>query len=202
MNNNSPRISFLLVVLLILLSDCKRNGNDKILLSERENTVLSEILKNSEIASELNLNGINYLVYPYFEEFAFNKYTVKNYKDSERNYQKKNKILKQLGWSDEDFREHAEQINEKYQSKQSESLMEMSKGNKSEWVVCFSGIGKEFLFLEVFNFCGVVQQKALSKKFDFNQPKKEVYSFVVLLNENQVTEILVENIVALELQCD
>ena len=190
---------FLLLVLsLIIFNGCDSNNKVKLSLSQKE------IIQNcidKVMYGELKSMSDSFLINPYFESFAFNNYTAKNYNIEDVTYKNKRKVLKELSLTDKSFKSLQRKINNKYQNIYYPDLENFSKGDESYFVLTFSGISDELIFLEIITYCEKINRVQLLNK-GIDVTKKDVISLAIILNGKNIKKVTIDNAIAFEVQCE
>lgn len=191
---------FLLTTFSFIIFNGCNNGNNKGKLSLSQKKIIQNCI-NKVIYGELTSMSDSFLINPYFESFTFNNYTVKNYDTEDVTYQNKRKVLKELSLTEENFKSLQRKINKKYQGIYYSDLEGFSKGDESYFVLTFSGISDELVFLEIITYCEKINKTQLLNK-DINVPKKDVISLAIILNEGNIKNVTVDNAIAFEVPCE
>lgn len=191
------KLKFLILFVLPFLFNCKSENKNK--LSTVQNDILEKCIKNV-IKLDSNLKDSDYLVNPFFGSFAFNNYTAKHYEVNDKTYKNKNKVLRQIELTDEEFSSLQREINNKFLNKCFYDLENLSKGSKSKKVFTFSGISEKLVFLEIITFLDEIKKEDLiNEPINFDNKKiKEVVSLIIILDDNEIKEIVVDNGIVFE----
>lgn len=191
------KLKFLILFVLPFLFNCKSENKNK--LSAVQNDILEKCIKNV-IKLDSNLKDSDYLVNPFFGSFAFNNYTANHYEVNDKTYKNKNKVLRQIELTDEEFSSLQTEINNKFLNKFFYDLENLSKGSKSKKVFTFSGISEKLVFLEIITFLDEIKKGDLiNEPINFDNKKiKEVVSLIIVLDDNEIKEIVVDNGIVFE----
>lgn len=184
-------INYLILILIIFC--CKPNIDDDVDYKEIANKAISFYLKENKIPNQ------NYLVVPYYDAFQFDSYMIKNYELSSN----KKEIFKKLKWDENIFSNIQKEVDYKYNNKYSKKLLDLSKSEKSNYVLTFSGVHENLLFMKVINLCEKVTREEIELNKDLsNKTKKGIYYLVILIDKGQVKEVVMDNFTLFELECN
>ncbi|WP_299223142.1 hypothetical protein [uncultured Psychroserpens sp.] len=193
------KIKYLILLCFFSFFYCKNSGNEVSTLSDEKKMLVEEVVNH--VVSNLKIDDKPYLVDPFFNKFEFNSYTH-NYRDEIPKDKNKAILLDKYNWSNEEFAEIENKVNQNYYDKLNKELLGYSNGEKANWVIKFSGFYEKFIFIEVFNFCEMINKEQLISNEEIEKkPKWEVTSYVYELKENKIENKLVDNIIIHELPC-
>jgi hypothetical protein len=190
-------------MITLVISSCEnKNSKEKISKDAEEAILVKKCLAHMyKKGSELT-----YLVSPKFANFEFdaffkeNKILEKVHKESDYN-QKKSQVFKLLKWTDKDFKQIQQKINNKYFNKINPTLLKLSNSKISQSVVYFSGIHENLVFATVVDYCKSIKISDLTSSYNKKQPFMSAGSVIFILTDGEVQEVILENGVSMEGQC-
>lgn len=196
------KLAFLCMLSLVIVSCENKNPKEK-MSKEAETIIVKKCLTQMYKKS----SELTYLVSPKFANFEFdaffreNKVLERYHKGYDYN-QKKEKTLQSLKWTDKDFKQIQQKVNNDYLNKMNPMLLKLSKSEISQSVVYFSGIHENLVFANVVDYCKSIKISDLaSSSFNKKQPFMSAGSVIFILKDGEVQEMILESAIAMEGQC-
>ncbi len=177
---------FILFFAVVTLSCSKKTKT----LNKNEIFIIEQIIDDLVI-KEKNLKN-SYLVNPYFNYFEFASYFKRIEERDTDELKIIDEILEKFEWNLDEYRSIQKQIDEKFLNTSYEELNDLSKNDSSRFVITFSGIQKNMVFIELINYCDSISKQDLMHKKNLSDLYvQDVYSMVAIINDSSLQEIIV-----------
>lgn len=205
MQKNNIKKTLLLGAILFAISftisGCGKKDAEKISQQDEANII-------KKCIERLYQNGSkqSYLIFPKYEAFDFNTFFKEN-KILEKyhkgyNYDKnKKKVLQSLQWSDSDFTQKQQKVNENYLNRTNLLLQKLSNSNVSHTVYFFSGIHENLVFANVIDYCDSIKSQDLNRSFNKNQKFMSAGSVIFIIKGGKVKDMIIDSGISVETQC-
>ena len=177
---------FLLFFVIVTFSCSKKTKN----LNKNEISIIEQIIDDL-VVNETNLKK-SYLVNPYFNYFEFASYFKRIEEKDTDNLKIKDELLEKFKWNLDEYRSIQKQIDKKFLNKSYKELNDLSKTDSSRFVITFSGIQKNMIFIELINYCdSLSKQELMHRKNLSDLYVQDVYSMVAIISDSSLQEIIV-----------
>lgn len=170
------------LILLLFLISC--NQKQKICQPNKIEPIKNILNDTTIINNYFLIQNEKYIIYPYFKKFGFDDFIVENYPDV-RKFPNKKLILKEAGITNSQLINDEKYINDLFYNKKCDRLYDFSTGEKSHYIIRFSGISDRLIFADAFSLKREVGFEDLVNDFHFKKNMLNWYqSYVVILNKD------------------
>ena len=159
-----------------------------------------EIIKSCVSKIHRGSPSWKYLVNPKFQRFEFNSFFRRNrvwekiHTGVKYDYdRKKEETLKLLGWNEEDFLETQNLINSELLNKTNTSLLDFSDTTKCDYIISFSGVSKNLVFVDIVQYPKFITTSELnSSTFNRNQRFMSATCLIYVLKDNKIEKEILD----------
>jgi hypothetical protein len=195
------KTSLIILVISFTLYNCKSAEEEKL---NRNNRIITNCILAFKEMNQIYIDS-TYIINPKCGEFEFNSYTNKFYPQFRgQKSGSLDEVYELLNWNDSIFNTRKKEIDLKNSNQICyREISQKLSNDKSTWLITFSAIDNNIVFAELIKFCQPITLEDINENNDYlKKPKFAVASWVVILKDENIIDILNDNLIASEGQCN